>query len=144
MNAAFIIFELLPLATFLLTGVRKMITMVQLPYFDPESNVGYVLNIINQTVLSNFVVFCNVGHDCALASIINTMWAGSDVIKYSIDQMVERYRETHDVVEHKYRMRNILIQIQDLDRYLYWCIGGIFDYHYLILQIYIDADPNIR
>lgn len=115
--SGFIVFESLPLARFILTGQRTMVTAVQLPFFNPETNIGYIVNVINQTILSHFIVFCNVGHDCTLAMIINSMWAGADVIKFSIEEMVQRHSITGNDADQKRRFRNVLMQIQDLDRY---------------------------
>lgn len=112
----YVLFETMPLATFLLTGQRTMVTLVQLPYFDPTSNVGYILNVINQTVLSHFVVFVNVGVECTFAMIINSMWIGVDIIRYSVDEMQDQLQSNGDWLQHRKRFRNILIQIQDLDR----------------------------
>lgn len=100
-----------------------MITAVQLPYFDPETDIGYTINVINQTILSHFIVFCNVGHDCTLAMIINSMWAGTDVIKFSINEMVQRQSITGNDADQKRRFTNVLKQIQDLDRYGLWMLA---------------------
>lgn len=114
----YIVFESLPIATFLLTGKRTMVTAVQLPYFDPASDLGYYLNVINQTVLSHFIVFVNIGVDSTFAMIVNSMWAGVDIIRYSVDEMQHNFRQNGNSVEQRRRLRNILIQIQDLDRWL--------------------------
>lgn len=63
--------------------------------------------------MSHFIVCMNVGAECSFAMIVNSLWAGSDIIRYSIDEMEQHSK---NAVEQKQRLKNILVRIQDLDR----------------------------
>lgn len=98
-------------------GQRPILLPLLLPFVDPKPLRGYILNTGNQMIIcflglcGNFLVE---GINCML---VNNLRVGISVINYSLmelDSDISIHREF--TIEMKLKFKNILVQIQDLDR----------------------------
>lgn len=118
-SSAGLIFVTFPLCSFFFHGEMSMIVPLILPYTNPESNDGYLINLFHQVILAYFGLTANFGIEIISCLLIGNLRAGVDTVNDSVNKLNESLKEKEKLtLEHSYRLRNILVQIQDLDRYL--------------------------
>lgn len=111
-----IVFLALPIYFIFVNGERIILISAVMPFTNVYSDWGYSLNILNMSIMAYIIAFLNIGADLTFAVIINNMWAGLDVVKFSMKEMESLLKHTDNKTEKAAKFRNILIQIQDLDR----------------------------
>lgn len=112
----FLLYLALPAFQLLFTGERITSLPYLLPFTELNTNRGYYINIVNQIWIAHFICISNVGNDCTFAMILNSLWAATDLIKYSLAELSEALEADGFQFEHQSRLRNIFVQIQDLNR----------------------------
>lgn len=112
----FFLFLALPFYLLFVYGIRSILISTVLPFITLDSNWGYLLNSFNTSFVTYLAAICNIAGDSSFAVIVNNMHAGVDVVKFSIKEMVSSFERTGNRREQTSKFRNILIQIQDLDR----------------------------
>ena len=115
--SGFIAFVALPLY-FILNGDRILLISVVLPFTEVDTNWGYFFNVLNMLTLAYLTAFINIGVDSTFVMIITNLWAGVDAVKFAMKDMETLNTLNDNKTEQDIRFRNIVIQIQDLDRYL--------------------------
>lgn len=116
MFIGYLMFLALPYILFFVYGQHNLLLSSVLPYLELDTNWGYMLNMLNMSMISCLVVFLNIGADSTFSMIVNNMWAGVDVVKFAMHEMDTSFQRTGNRKEQAAQFRNILIQIQDLDR----------------------------
>lgn len=113
---ASITFAIYPFYLFITEGAYPMPIPVILPFTNLENNTGYALILANQV----FIVFAGLtGNFCIeiwFSIIVNNLWAATDVIQYSLDEIAIGVERNETLTIRKFKLRNVLVQIQDLDR----------------------------
>ena len=112
-----IVFMALPLY-FILNGDRILLISVVLPFTELDTNWGYFFNVLNMLLFPYLTAFLNIGVDSTFVMIITNLWAGVDAVKFAMKDMETLNTLNDNKTEQDIRFRNIVIQIQDLDRYL--------------------------
>lgn len=130
---------------------------VILPFTDLESKNGITLNMANQVFIVLIGATGNIGIEIITCILKNNVWASTVAICYSIDEISEiiEYPDGHTKRSVDLKFRNILVQVQDLDRYVH-CMQynysleffdhfHLFQFHsgivaIILLQIFFAAD----
>jgi len=89
---------------------------VILPFVNPDTNTGIYLGLLNQLFIAFVGIIGNFAVEIGASITTNSMWAASDVIKYRLDELGLSAKNHEDPKVLKAKLRNILVQIQDLDR----------------------------
>lgn len=95
-----------------------MVVPIEFPLIDPTTTWGYFINVINQVFISHATAGICFGNDNTFVMMINSLQVCADVIKYSLDEMEEilASKTCVDRTERARKFRNLLVQVQDLDR----------------------------
>lgn len=88
------------------------------PFTDLESSNGLVINLMHQGFLGFMVVGGNIGIELTSCIVKNTIGTTTAAISYSIDDLIEKFKNPkgNSITYIDGSFRNILIQAQDLDR----------------------------
>lgn len=92
---------------------------VLLPYTDDETSRGLLLNLANQIFVALVGLSGNIGIEIITCILKNNMVAGTAAIGHSINEfsdMIKKNTQEDLMRVMEYQFRNILIQVQDLDR----------------------------
>lgn len=107
-----------PVFSYLFQHELNLPIPVLLPFTDEESSQGLLLNFFNQIFVALIGLSGNIGVEIITCILKNNVWAATAAIGYYVDE----YSEIIDGTEEKLirmmdlKYRNILIQVQDLDR----------------------------
>lgn len=90
------------------------------PFTDLESVNGLVINLLNQSFMAFMVVAGNIGIAIPTCMLNNSVWIVTVTICHAIDELTEILNglASDSKTGIDYCFRNILIQVQDLDRYV--------------------------
>lgn len=106
-----------PLYSIVFEGEHAVIIPFILPYTNIEDSTGYLINIINQIILSIIGLLSNFGIECISCMIIENILACVDITAYSAERLNKLLRRDKKLtLESAKLLRNIFIQIQDTDR----------------------------
>lgn len=106
-----------PTYLYLFKNARPMTVPVILPFTDPETTKGYYQNVANQILMNLVGLIGNVGLECISSFLINNIHVAIETICFELDEfgnLLETEVEKTD--DKRLLLRNILIQIQDVDR----------------------------
>lgn len=109
-----------PILAFVLYNDIQLPIPVLLPFTDIESATGITLNLLNQLFISFIGITGNIGIEIATCLFKNSVWASTVAIRHSINDfsaVIETSLKTPAKIL-DYRFRNILMQVQDYDRYV--------------------------
>lgn len=110
-------FVVYPLYKYIFENAHPMTIPIIIPFTDPDTNFGYYINVSNQLFISFLGIIINIGIEFVSSMLVNNIWVGVSSIKYALHEFSDFIRrEPHKIRDIKYRLRNILIQIRDLDR----------------------------
>lgn len=113
---ASVAYAIYPFYLYLAEGSHPMPIPIILPFTDPETNTGYYLSLANQGFIMCLGIIGNFAIEIATTLTTNGMWAASDIINYRLNELgIGATRGEAESVR-KAKLRNILIQIQDLER----------------------------
>lgn len=112
---AALIYILYPMYTVVAEGARPFPVPVFFPFLDPETKIGYYLNILNQAIMSVITLCGNLAIEVCVTLLVNNLWAAADVIQHHLDEVQVGIKSGESNAVRNARIRNILVQIQDLD-----------------------------
>lgn len=114
------IFYTIPVYMYLVLGQLQPLLPHRFPFLDMHTPWGYAITFVVHVEITFCVTIPNVGHDCTFAMILSSFAAGVDLIKYSLNELSEILTKQGAQIDvaRKAKLRNILIQTQDLERYL--------------------------
>lgn len=110
-----VLYFIYPLYVFFVDGVRPTPIPILVPFVDPETSHGYLWGIGNQAIIAAVGFVANMGIEIMVALLVNNLWAASDNIQFSLDELALNVRRGRPVAVRQAQLRNILVQIQDLD-----------------------------
>lgn len=117
LSVAYILLVSGPFYLYFTGGQRPIIVLVLLPFTTFETDWGYLVNLANHMFIGTFSCLINIANDSSLAMITVNMWAGADVIQYSLKNLEDRFRRNGNRTEQIEKLKNVLVQIQDMDRF---------------------------
>lgn len=121
---------LIQASTFVLTSFSMLALIIDneiqlslpvlFPFTDLESVNGLLINMLNQAFIGFLVIVGNISIEIPTCMLKNSVWVIGATISHAIDEMTERIEkpETFSKFCIDLYFRNILIQAQDLDRYV--------------------------
>lgn len=113
-----IILLIFPMYAFIFKHDIQLPIPVVLPFTDLETKNGLILNLVNQVFISLIGGTGNLGIEIITCILKNNVWASTVAICYSIDEISDSIQSPaanlKTIIDLKFR--NILIQVQDLDR----------------------------
>lgn len=106
--------------TFILYDEIQMPIPVIFPFTDLESAAGLIINFASQFLMVFMIVIGNIGVEIATCILKNSVWMITVSLCHSIDVITEKIMDplSNSKTSIDYRFQNILIQVQDLDRYV--------------------------
>lgn len=119
-----------PMLVLIKTGVWITPLGIQFPYAD-ESTVAFILDLIIQLIVGLIGVPITVSIEMASVIINNAVEMSSDVIEMNINKLISMLNQKEpDPLQLTQTFRNIIIQIQDYDRFIQE-LSDIYYYRFL-------------
>lgn len=115
LGASTLIFTFYPLYLLVTKGELPSYMPIILPYTDPETNRGYYINLVNQSVIASVGVIGNFCIEIGISVMVNNVWAASDIIKYELNEIALGVERGESKQTCRAKLRNLFIQIQDVD-----------------------------
>lgn len=115
---------LIPLYMFLFRGKKLLLSPIDLPFVDDNTPFGHHANQINRAMYATAIGASVITIEIITCVLKNNIWAASELIRYSFDafdQKTGNYEGLHDSLETELILRNILLQIQDMDKVILSC-----------------------
>lgn len=110
------LFIIYPLYLFLSKGERPWPVPIIVPFVDPDTDLGYFLCIGNQTIIGTTGILGLTSLEVLVLIMLNNLWTASDNIRYSLDELASNVRKGATITVRRAQLRNILMQIHDLDQ----------------------------
>lgn len=113
------LFVVFPMIAFVFSNEIQLPVPMLFPFTDLESLNGLVINMLNQLWFGFVGLAGNVFIEVSACLLKNSIWMTAAAICHSIDEISEKIKKTVSNTEMyciEYSFRNILIQVQDLDR----------------------------
>lgn len=108
-----------PAIEFIKTGDLITFLAIKLPFIDEESVWGFHLNLGIQTLIKLFGTVGNLSIEMTSCIINNTISLCSEIILFNCKQVSIKVESLgHITFATKAELREIFIQVQDLDRYI--------------------------
>lgn len=93
---------------------------VILPFTDPETTAGYYQNVSHQLVMNAVGLFGNVGIECISTFLISNVVVAVETICFELGEFSDILKTDDKAAvptnNNKLRLRNLLVQMQDVDR----------------------------
>lgn len=115
------IYSMFPVAALLRYNEVQLMIPVLFPFTNLESQIGIIVNMLNQLLTGTMGLTANIGIEVLNCILTNAVWTSAVVVCYSIDELsqVVRNPKQFSVEIIDYHLRNIVTQVQDIDRYLH-------------------------
>lgn len=114
-----LVFAMYPMYTYIFENAHPMTIPIVLPFLDPDTSFGYYLNVANQLFISFIGIFGNIGIEFISSMMVNNIWIGVSSVQCALDEFSEFVKQKPNAtLDMKYRLRTILMQIRDLDRWI--------------------------
>lgn len=113
------IYSIIPVVALLQNNEIQLTVPVLFPFTNLESQTGLIVNMLNQLFIAAIGMTANIGIEVLNCILANTVWTNAIVICYSIDEIsrILQNSKQHSVGIVDYRFRNIVMRVQDADRY---------------------------
>lgn len=115
------IFSIFPaVASFQNDEIQFMIPIL-FPFTDLKSQTGIIVNMLHQLVTGVISMTGNIGIEVLNCILKNAVWSSANAVCYSIDELSPILKKSKQVPSKiiDYRFRNIVLQVQDIDRYTF-------------------------
>lgn len=110
-------FAIYPLFLYIFwNDTKPLLLPIVLPFFHPQSNLGYYINVLLQIGICFFGVFGNYGYEIINSLILNNLWAATDVVQFSLNEFTLNLKGYQFVANRRASdFRNVFCQLQDID-----------------------------
>lgn len=108
-----------PFTKTLFTDENEMILPIILPFIDPDTDDGFVINYADQVITCLFGSCVIPGTELLTCVLKNNVTAAATAIENSVIELKVRMMMNHQDLteEFVHKFRNIILQILDYDRY---------------------------
>lgn len=115
-----IIYLLFPVVAYIRSNELHLPIPILVPFTDLETKNGIIINLSNQSSIAVMIIVGNIGIEMITCMMKNSVWAIIVAICHTIDQVSEMYRnpQTNSSNVVHCCIRNLSIQVRDLDRYV--------------------------
>lgn len=108
-----------PTYAYFIMDQRPMPVPVLLPFVDEKTSSGYYINIAHQLVFGVIGSSAVIAIELMNCMLKNNIYAAKESIVYSLDVLGAMLRtNTTFSLQMKMELRNVLVKVQDLDRFL--------------------------
>lgn len=102
----------------LFTDEREMIIPVILPFIDPETEMGFYINLISQLICLALGSLGIPSIEVITCILRNTISLSTAIIEDSLNELKNSLeRDGNFSIEHAWQFRNIIIKILDFNRF---------------------------
>lgn len=110
-----------PMVLFFTTGVWITPLGTQFPYAD-RSDIAFYMDLIIQMGIAIIGILVTVSIEMSQVIVNNAVEMAADVTKLNVDEFIERLADEYEMkLRGQAQFRNIILQIQDFDRYKFSC-----------------------
>lgn len=104
---------------FYLSNEIQLPVPVLVPFTDLESSMGIIINLCNQCYIIPYASIALLGIEITNCLVKNAIWAVAVAICFSVDELTAAFKDRTSASKrlNNFYFRNMLIQVQDLDRY---------------------------
>lgn len=130
-----VIFAVFPIIASLQNDEVQFMIPVLFPFTNLETKTGIIVNMLNQFLSGSLAMTSNFGIEILNCILKNAVWCSASAVCYSVDELspiLKKSKQLSSIIIN-YRFRNIVIQVQDIDRYFY-CSSINFEKHFLNKQ----------
>lgn len=122
-----IIYAIFPIYHLIMHHDIHLLVPVLFPFTDIASVNGILINMVNQLFTASIGISGTFGIEVVVCMLKNSFDAISCAVCYSIDELVTTFNESNPLSNRivKIHFRNIVIQLEDFDRYTFWRYGMI-------------------
>lgn len=114
---ASIAYTIYPFSLYLLYGEHVHPVPLVVPFFNPNDDIGYYTSLAIQLSIGIGGVIGNIGTELLFAAILNGMWAATDVIEHTMQQISRSINKHISAMERKRQIHDLMLQMEDLDRF---------------------------
>lgn len=107
-----------PLFAYFSQGIRITPIATNLPYFEKDSDTEFVINLTLQAAMALIALGGSLSIEVVQCLIINTITIIPDLINLNLKEIADELFTKGMCSDTISRLRNVLIQIQDFDRYI--------------------------
>lgn len=133
----------LPVYLYFFKNEHELLLPLILPYVDPDTRDGFILNCTHQLILASVGICGMLGVEFEKQICKNAVWVQSVVTCYQLDEMdVYLKQETKHEYEIKMRLRDVLAKTRDFDVYINeW--SRLFYWSFFLQPICLIASVSI-
>lgn len=106
-----------PLYVLIFRGELAVPTGVILPFFEPDDLQGFTINMIIQFVIGFIGFIAVLCIEVASSLIFNTFTVMADMVCFNMRTFSDRIRQGAFSHENEMELRNIIVQLEDLEEY---------------------------
>lgn len=97
------------------TRVTPMAT--HLPYFEKNSDLEFILNLLQQSIIAVYALMGNISIEILTCLLNNAITSIPEFIHLNLNDLNKEISIDNSNLKTMVRLRNVLIQVQDFDRY---------------------------
>lgn len=114
-TVSYSVFGLGPLYMIVFEGARVTFLGTELPFTDIDTDTGYWMNMIQQAIFCCVAFVANVAVEIAVCLACNAIATVPNVFNVASQDLHTELRSNGMSLNAKFRIRNILIQVQDFN-----------------------------
>lgn len=106
-----------PLYKILILKENDMVVPILVPFVDPETTFGFLVNLLNQLTFCFYGVHAMFGIELVTCEVKNTFSVSAAVIKNDLEMFADGFKGCKEFsIRFDGQFKNILIKILDFDR----------------------------
>ena len=111
---------ILPIYDFM-HGMKPKIIPLDMPFIESETEIGYWINTMNGCMCLTFALPSMIGIELSMTAMMNACRAAATTVRIYLEDLGDLYEAKEmSETEIKQHFRNILVQFQDIDRWVEW------------------------
>lgn len=114
-TSAYFLYGLVPLYAFCFQNIRATPIATRLPYFDPQSNVGFAMNLLQQGIMVTYGMVGNFCIQTGVVLLINAIMAVPELLRVDLNELAKEVQLHGMSSRARNQLRHILMKIQDFD-----------------------------
>lgn len=108
-----------PIHAFISQNNRVTLMGTELPFFEKDSDLGFMINLCQQTIIGIYAILGNICVEMGPCIINNVVAIIPDLIQLNLNDLSNELETNGMCLSSKIRLRNVLIQVQDFDGYIF-------------------------
>lgn len=100
-------------------GTRITFVGTELPFVDGQTNVGFVINLMEQSLLTNVSLISNITIEIGVCLVNNAFSTIPELINLESEDLIAEMDLNGMSFDAHMRLRNIFVKVQDFYRYIF-------------------------